>query len=224
MLIELMGPSGVGKSTVLNVLEKNEPSVKTMRKRSEGLNVQDLRFYCDFFNIDNFLNGVIEILSLSSLPPTKKMAAINMVNETAINFAKRCVNKRSHDSNIIEIEDELFLHRSYAILLYSNNFINDVTWYFQSVPIPDAVVIFHAESSTLLKRIRERGKVINTYLYLNDEDILFRVKRSVKMYEIATCELERRNVKVFHINAENKVSKAAKDMAEIINSLGERCE
>ncbi|MFG6668738.1 hypothetical protein ACGK9R_16750 [Halomonas sp. HNIBRBA4712] len=220
MLVEMMGPSGVGKSTVLEALLKVN-SLDGRESVGKVNNIHDLRFFCDFFGDQSFLDGVISIISNSILPPTKKMAAIKIFNDTAIEYAKSKLERSSGRGHGIEIKDEFFLHRSYAVLLNSFEFEKDVKWYFKNVPAPDAVVIFKANSEVILDRIRGRGKVVNTYLYLDDESIINKIKRSEKMYFIAEEELVKRNVRVFHLNAEQNISKSVEKISAILDSLKE---
>ena len=220
MLVELMGASGVGKSTVLEAF-MNESSVKKNVSFTKDYKIHDLRFFCDFFGCEDFLNGSIAIISSSALPPTKKMAAIKILNETAIEYARGKLGRSLGGFDDIELKDELFLHRSYTVLLNSLDFEKNVKWYFENVPTPDAVVIFKASPDTILKRIKDRGKIVNTYLYCNDEDILKKLECSEKMYLVAEQELLKRNVKVFCLNAEKRVSESVKEICLILDFIKE---
>lgn len=222
MLVELMGPSGVGKSTILKAFyEKNEKSGGPQEPKNSascGLAHEDLRFFCDFFELDKFLDGVISILSSANMPPTKKMSAIKMVNDTALVFAQQSLMQQV-DSFVVDIKDEFFLHRSYAVLLYSSNFLEDAEWYFENVPTPDAAVIFTASVATILERIKQRGKLVNSYLYLSDREVLFMVNRSLEMYDMACDILRKRGVRVFYLDADYDLKGSVRSMSDIIKKL-----
>ncbi|MGE6780646.1 hypothetical protein ACQKFL_23700 [Vreelandella titanicae] len=217
MFAEILGPSAVGKSTALKALCVKYDKIIGPDGLKSVLSKDDYRFYMDFFSFDEFLNGCIHIISTSKMRPSQKASAISMLNNTARKHFDRLLSadKKSH-----YLQDELFLHRSFSLLCFSDDLKKVSEWYFSTVPIPDAAIFFNASPDIILKRHKARAVSVNSYMYKDDEQLLEVIKRSSIMYEVAKEVLYSRGVLIHELDANCSPSKTLIKLEKIVKELG----
>lgn len=218
MLIELIGASGSGKTTLISSINNHDGKyfLYSSADSSYKLHKDDKRFYCDFFGKDQiFLNKCIDIVSKSSFKPTQKQSSINMIINS---YGDKFELDKMRESHKI-IVDEFLLHRAFSTLLFSDDFVKDVHWFFSNVPLPDTLIILKCEQDVLLKRIKDRDKEVNTYLYLSETEILWLLEKSKYMFEVAEKLISLRGVPVFVLNTSGEIKKTQADFAFLLESL-----
>lgn len=209
MLIEVLGASGVGKTTICNLVKPDFKDLIFYQSDTVSkLDKEDERYCVDFLNDRKFLDGCIDIIARSKMAPTQKSSAISMLVST---FSEKLYVDRLSESGVVA-SDEFLLHRSFSTLIYSVEFEKDVSWFFKNVPVPEAAIFFTCDVNTLFERVKVRGKLVNTYRYLDSDQMLVVLKRSQKLFNIAAEVLTARGVFVQVLDVsesvENSVSKA----------------
>ena len=211
MNIEIFGASGVGKTTALNKVVERNNNVKRFSSAPE-LDDEDVRFYLDYFGVDEFLEGVIRLVSTSSAKPTQKLSTMQMVFSTARNYVHWKISSGSKDSSSIYVEDEFFLHKSFAVLACVDMNLSSAEWYFNNVPLPDSAIVFTCDSEEVLRRYKSKNKILNSYRYKDDKSIIEMIDKSFDMYRIATSVLKKRGVDVISLSATDSISKVSKKL------------
>lgn len=206
MLLEVMGPSGVGKTSVLNVVSTNPSSgrvfypielARNIKSIKSLLGEEDVRFRMDYTFPTDFVYGCIGVINRGNLKPSQKLLAFKMLDNTLERYIlTKFLNK---DEQLVH--DELLIHRGFALLSNSDNLLVNAKWYFSNVPTPDAVIFMHADPEVVARRVLERGSVINSYRYKNELEIKEVIDRSYEMYEIAIDVLRKRGVIVVSVDA-----------------------
>lgn len=213
MNVEIFGASAVGKSTALDkCIERNSDEIKHFSS-TEELSEEDVRFYLDFFDIDDFINGIIKIIALSPAKPTLKLSAMQMLFATAKSYVKWkffLLSDKNNDK--IYVEDEFFLHKSFAILSCIDMGLEAAEWYFNNVPVPDVAIFMSCPSEKILYRYKERNKTVNSYRYRDDDAILTLLDKSSNVYSLALSILEKRGVDVITLYAGGTVSEVTLDL------------
>lgn len=210
MNVEIFGASAVGKSAALNkCIEKNHKKIDHFSS-SEEISEEDVRFYLDYFDIDYFINGTIKIIALSSAKPTQKLSAMQMLFSTAKNYVRwKLFSISGEDRNKIFVEDEFFLHKSFAILSCIDMDLEAAEWYFSNVPVPDAAIFMSCSSEKILDRYKERNKIVNSYRYKEDDAIMKLLDESTDMYSLALSVLEKRGVDVITLYADGTIEEVS---------------
>lgn len=210
MLCELMGVSGIGKSTLLDMYNKEIPQLNTKLNFSRYSQI-DSRFLCDFSVHSQFLDSVISLIANSSrMFPTQKSTSIRMLIDTAIYYYGNGYHKERKRTfaDYLDIQEELFMHRAFSFLPFCDDFENNTEWYFSNAPVPDRVLILRADKESIVKRIQERKKSVNTYLYFEDKDLSSFIENVESMYAIAEKVLSERGVIVSNINVDCSVGES----------------
>ncbi|MFS8175443.1 hypothetical protein [Vreelandella titanicae] len=221
MFAEILGPSAVGKSTALKALCAKYDKIIGPDGLKSVLSKEDYRFYMDFFDFGEFINGCVHIISTSKMRPSQKISALSMLNNTSRKHFDRllAVDKKSH-----YLQDELFLHRSFSLLCFSDDLKKVSEWYFRAVPIPDVAIFFDASPDVILKRHKARAVSVNSYMYKDDGELLEIIKRSSIMYEVAKEVLHSRGVLIQELDANCSPSKALIKLEKIGKEIGVICE
>lgn len=227
VLVELMGPSGVGKSTILRAAldlrssgqEWFGPHDIEANVTITGSRMQELRDALDHFEPREFVPRCLNIIEASTMVPSQKVSAMVQLRETC----REAIATRAVSSSHPLVHDELLMHRASTLLLYSEDYENQAAWYFDTVPTPDAVAIIHAKVGTILKRVKERSNNrVNTHYNLDDNALRDVIQRSLRENEIAAERLRARGVIVIDIDAERPVQEQAKRLHSFICSLGKQ--
>ena len=215
MRIELLGPSGVGKSTALQAargLRAREPEwigppeaddilEGSLRERDR----ETIRSAIDDPELRAFIDHCITVVAASSMMPSQKVSALRMLQ-------KSCLESRlllSIPDHTVLVHDELLLHRAYSLLLYSDQVEVDAARYFELVPLPEAVVIFCADEDTILSRVRGRQSLPNIYTGLDDAGLRTVISAGIEVATIAKDVLQNRGIGVRTIEVTSGAERSA---------------
>lgn len=224
--VELWGPSGVGKTSImdkasalrqagrwwLNAREVDDRINPSGLSGAAALN--DVRLSFDGFKPAALVDGCFEIILRSSMLPSQKIAALQMLKSTCA----QSMRFRALELSEVALHDELLIHRSIALLAYSADFQRDVAWYFETVPAPDIVVAVTATPQTIMERSLVRGRSINTYYGLNVERQYRRVELCLEMMEIGQPILQARGVKVVELDGELPIAENCVRLNEVLST------
>ncbi|RUR57981.1 class I SAM-dependent methyltransferase [Vreelandella populi] len=208
MNVEIFGASGAGKTTALNKVVERNNNVNRFSSALE-LDDEDVKFYLDYFGVDEFLEGVIRLVSTSSAKPTQKLSTMQMVFSTARNYVRWKISSGSKDNSNIYVEDEFFLHKSFAVLACVDMNQSAAEWYFSNVPLPDSAIVFTCDSEEVLRRYKSKNKTLNSYRYKDDKSIIEIIDKSFDMYDVAISVLKKRGIDVISLSAMDSTSKVA---------------
>lgn len=219
-LVELMGPSGVGKSTILQhamtqhacewITPEEIPYEFFFSDKKQFQ--QAVRNYIDN-SISDFIEATYQMIIQSTMTPSQKLKALKTIQTTA---EKRVLSNYAMEKGYLVVCDELFLHRAFSFLMYSNNLEEDTRRYFATVPVPSAVAIIMADPKKILERIAERQGAVNCYYEKNEKEIFELVQKGLKICSIANEELASRGVRVTRIKSDQAVNDSASMLNQFI--------
>lgn len=220
MLIEIMGPSGVGKTTLLKLASKENSGrwisgdkIKANIDSSSGRDDrQELKNRVDKIINFGFVERCIDIVNKSNMRPSQKFTTLQMFNSSLQNF---CVSKELSKKKVV-VHDELLMHRGFSILTYSENFESDVVWFYKNTPLPNSVLIMKLSAKELFERIKDREFSVNTYRHISDEKLKKLLKKNSEMYVIAKEILKKRKISVESIDTSGDIPNAAN---KLLNSI-----
>jgi hypothetical protein len=219
VIIELMGLSGVGKSTILNEAWniKNiswiKPDCIQKIKAQKSISSDLLRKYIDSIEIDDFVQECIRLINANQMTAMQKTTSIRLLDSAIKEYA--LINISDYKS--IFVHDELLLHKAFSILCHLKNFQESAIWYFSNCPVPKAVIILQDEPSKIVQRLMERKKTINTLYQLTEKEIFSLYNKILSMYQIAEKILESRGVRVYTIQVQPIILDSANSLCEIIS-------
>jgi hypothetical protein len=214
MLIEFMGPSGVGKTSVINRYALVHGS-RDQLQLPQAIDYRATRLLQSWGSDRTagainqslppaFLDGCMDIVIDAYDTPAEKLNAIQMLHDTA----KRWIVLETLRDKSCCLHDELFLHRAFAFLLPHRDWLRHAEWYFNTVPTPDLAIIVTAPPETILGRHKDRGKSVNTYRGRSDDGILELIHRSLGVHGMAASILAERGVRVAHLDATGRLDDA----------------
>ncbi len=223
VLVELLGPSGVGKSTIIKAAQAlrtpkhmwwGAAEIDATITAAEMARPSD-RDALDNFSPPDFVPRCLEIMTASRMLPSQMISASNQLR-MACQFAAAV---RTISSSRPLVHDELLLHRASTVLLYSDTFEKEAAWYFDTVPVPTAAIILRTEADTIVQRVLGRGgQRINTYYNLDDHALRMIIERSLRLTQIAAERLRARDVTILEIDAGQEVSDTAHMVHDFISS------
>ncbi|WP_407352676.1 hypothetical protein [Luteimonas sp. R10] len=209
MRVELLGPSGVGKTTVLQSLKPvlaTRPDMEWLGPASlDKIAAENLccfsakermRLALDEFVPRAFIDTCFRIVTASSMLPSQKVAALTILRKSCeASFALR-----SMDSDTLCIHDELLLHRSISLLPLSADLARDASEYFHLVPVPDIACIVRADVETIVQRALLREHLPNCYFGQDEGRMRQVIGASLKVCDAAATVLSSRGVRVIEID------------------------
>jgi hypothetical protein len=218
MRIEILGPSGVGKSTVLNAAQKmraNEPewigpleADAIVQSSPRGSKKAMTRAAIDDPDLGAFIDHCISVVTASSMLPSQKISALAILR----NSCYESLVLESVPDDTVLVHDELLLHRAYSLLLYSDQAERDGTTYFELVPLPDAAIIFCADEETILSRVLGRNNLPNCYAGLDETGLRRVITTGIEVARVADDVLRARGLPVKSIVASLGVEQAAREL------------
>ncbi|MBX9452112.1 MAG: hypothetical protein KL801_09780 [Mesorhizobium sp.] len=223
VLVELLGPSGVGKSTILRAAQ----ALRTPEQWWWGADEIDStiqagdmvrpsnRDAVDNFYPPDFVSRCLETVTTSRMLPSQMVTAATQLRTTCqVATAVRTISSRHQ-----LVHDELMLHRASTVLLYSDKFEKEAAWYFDTVPVPTAAIVLLTESETIFQRVLRRSEQrINTYYNLDENGLRAIIERSLRLAQIAAERLRARDVTILEIDAGQEVSDTAHMVHDFISS------
>lgn len=226
MIIELAGASGVGKSTCLSKI--SEPLFSHSQVVSGAL-LKNLMIQARKSNHEHFFMMLADRNNIFKSPDftTKIIARINdfdSFDSKKFNLIK-LIDLHRQDFLVRQavqakhlLVDEGFVHASYPFSQISENFASDVDFFISNIPLPDLVIQLHVTPDRLFKRIKARGKVVNSYRYASDEKLLKRLECVEPYLDIMARVLERRGCPVLHVDANRPVKEWSLDLLNIVKN------
>jgi SAM-dependent methyltransferase len=219
MRIELLGASGVGKTTTIRAAEglRGDPVPWFGPAEADALiekspTPQMLRDAIDDAELREFVERCLTSVSASAMLPSQKINAPTFLRKSCFQSAAL----RAVELDRPLVHDELMLHRAFSLLLYSRQLEVDARWYFELVPVPDSVVVFRADPSAIVERVRRRPHLPNVYLGLDDTGLRDAVARSLELSAIAEEILGERGVPVWTIDTTRDIAHGAQELHDFI--------
>ena len=221
MRIEMLGPSGVGKTTLMDAVRSlwedrfifPEMIVELLSTTSDN---DVSRIVNSFFNgktsLDNCLSLALEGISKTHMGFEQKFAAIDLLRESLIQYALSEIN---NTNETFLLHDELLLHRGFSFLSLADDFEDLAERYYRSVPAPDVAVIARAQTEIILERARQK-QTTNCYKGLHDEDMKLVVLKSIALCAIAGETLAKRGVAVRFIDTSGTLEESSAQLNDIL--------
>lgn len=226
--VEVLGPSGVGKSTILKTMRRHQESVsgatwlfpedlvEPLKSLREGTTAgQRLRRAVDEKLPDAFTRTCFKILGESAMCASQKFSAAAILRRSCEDF---------HDISSIEdrgflIHDELLLHRAFSLLPGSHDLERDASEFFSTVPTPPHALILKADAEVILQRVMSRRSLPNCYRFLDHGKLIEEIQRLLTAGDIAEDILRRRGVGVHVIDANGPVEEVGRRIIGLLSTF-----
>lgn len=222
MLIEVMGPSGVGKTTIIEAAA----SLRDLHPLPWSSRTEADDFFAiippaarlgvlDDSEISDVAKRTMRMLGDSSMKPSQSLKALDMLRKAE--FQRQCI--RGANFAMPVLHDELLLNRALSLFLYSANFTQDARDYLANIPVPDAAVVVTNSADHILGHIEQRGKAVNVYRWLEHKELVEVIERGLELCELAVNVLREREVPVLELNSAEDVTENAKILHTWISNL-----
>lgn len=219
MRIELLGPSGVGKSTILARAEELRATPATWRGTAETdalvpakPSTAELRAAIDSPDLRELVDRCVAVVAGSPLAPSQKLGALTLLNRSCYRYGQ----VRARESELPVVHDELLLHRAFSLLVHTADPAREARWFFELVPAPDAAALFWTDVDTIVERVQQRGSLPNVYRGLDQDGLRDAVQRCEQVLEVAEEVLAARGVLVRRIDVGEDVEAGARELASFI--------
>jgi hypothetical protein len=227
MRAELLGPSGVGKSTILEIASQRRstnpewigPSEVDSRMGTppQKPDPMSVRAAFDDLRLRPLVDLAISAVTDSAMSPSQKVLALSFLQRSCSEWVR--LNAASIGTTVVH--DELLLHRAFSLLLHGRDLRSDTTKYFELAPLPDAAIIFVAEPEVILRRVQTRPTAVNCYAGLDEPGLRVAISHGLEIAQIAAEVLSRRDMDVITIDCTDDPGTAAQEMHEFISDLND---
>ena len=219
MRIELLGPSGIGKTTALAVAEKTRGSGACWMGPAEAdlliTKLIDQRIALDDILPQSFLDGCLSITAQAQMYPSQKFRFLEMFHRTC----RHAASLGQIDTDKTIVHGEMRLHRSFSFLFMASDFQRHAEWFYDNVPLPEAAIIVQSSLPVLIERAASRPSRANCYYGLDDEAWHTVLARTLTQTEIAAERLTRRGIPVRILNTDGAAEHAAARLTSLIEEI-----
>ena len=219
MRIELLGVSGVGKTTTLAAAERIRPRPHrwlTPGEVNELLgqkpSTADLGAAIDDPALRAFVEHCITTAATGRMRPSQKVAVLAILRRSCLDTA---TVDRLHTGRVI-VHDELLLHRAFSLLPYALDLQSASRRFFELAPVPEAALVFRAEPGVILQRIAGRPSIPNVYRGLGEVELRDTITRCLEIAEIAVETLRERGVDVLVIDTTGDLAGGVSALTDFI--------
>lgn len=225
--VEVLGPSGVGKSTILRAVADRwktfqvrrfllpEDMVSRLGKLRENTTAgQRTRRAVDAGLPKDFFDTCFRIIGGAGMLPSQKFSAAALLRRSCEDLH----DISSLDDDGVLVHDELLLHRAFSLLPRCENLERDARDYFEQVPVPDLALIIKAEASVIHGRVLQRRHRPNCYRDLSDSELEEVIQRLLQVCDIAQEVLKRRGVDVHVISSDGAPGAAAEHLVTLVQA------
>ena len=226
MRIEMLGPSGTGKTTILDAVQANwadkiifPDTIELFLKQTPDREVS--KALNPMFSGNTALSQDYLSYALGAVAQTNMLYEQKCVVVGAImtNILRHVFADLTSRAGKVVIHDELLLHRGFSFLHFAENFKEAARIYYEKVPAPDVAVIFRAPVEVILERVRRRGGKRNWHKGLDSEGEKQAVQRCLAISDVAAQTLAGRGVDVRIIDTSGTLAESANQLEEIIREF-----
>jgi SAM-dependent methyltransferase/thymidylate kinase len=201
MRIELLGPSGVGKTTTLAAaIASSAPRMWLAPDELATLyltpTADDLRAALDDPAHHDFAAWFISLVADTDMRPSQKVSAMTILRRSCYDVAAIEALALSR----LVVHDELLLHRAFSLLPRVDDVEAATHEYFTRVSLPDAAVIVTADPEIILRRATARGQMPNVYRNLDPNALATIIAKAHRVAEIAAKTLADRGLPVLELD------------------------
>ena len=233
-IVEVIGPPGIGKSTIYNALCKRwrtnaswiyqeallTPGKPSFSAFSKWLEYQFRKFSGKpkkmSLSIDyglQFVNNNVELAHFFwnhlSDPHTYKHEEIgNRFRSSYFLFSDFCRYQAllATGTDKTCVIDEGFLQKSFLLQENKQKMIDIVNRYIPLLPLPDALIYINTTNKdVILDRLGGRKKVIASHLGKDKDALLIDIEKWQFLFELITEKMQRYHIPVYNINGERPV-------------------
>lgn len=220
IVVEILGPTGSGKSAVLNAAKEGlisagftVPDVLAERKTGHPSIVYK-KHVLDELGQREFVKICLDIAARNDWLPSQAMSAMNILAAT---MGADAVT-RSRTASVSVVHDELLLHRAFSFLPRSTRWQEDAALYFAAVPLPTAAVVVSAGAEENLRRLWARGHT-NVTRGLSAKGLQEVVERSQEIAKLAVQLLQGRGLPVLEIDSHQPVEDSALQLLDFAQQV-----
>jgi deoxyadenosine/deoxycytidine kinase len=246
-IIEMIGAPGVGKTTLINALEKKWSKDKKWIPQNKYVVNQNIT---PFFSVQNLLYYYRLLLNKGGIDS-------NLIDWNGYEFAKNnpefldlcwtllSQNKKSDYKNVddrfrnakylftvfgkyqflsnlnderVFVNDEFLLHRMTQITRPLLN-EKEIRDFVRFVPKPNGLIVFNAPVNIILDRIQTRNRKIVKFHGLSDNEISTIVSDEVKKINTMVCMLKELKVSILEVDTTNQINHNVELLMDFIESI-----
>lgn len=216
MRIELLGPSAVGKSTILDAVMAKSAERRWLGPadtETDKPTASQLRAAMDEPTIRKFVRHYIDTAASAPVKPSQLLAMLTILRKSCFDTA----HVAGLSSSLV-VHDELLLHRAFSLLPHAADPDRAARTFFKLVPVPEAAVVFRADATTILDRIAQRATTPNVYQGLDGEALKRTVARCLDIADLAVEALRARDVPVLVLDTSHDLARSTKALEEFITA------
>ena len=247
-IIEIIGPPGVGKSTLYNALCKHwqpdlrwtypdillsvgKPSVVDFKKWIEyKLRIALGKKRARSISVDyglRFISENEEFASLCWNHLSNSDASIcsdldKRYRSAYFLFADFCryqALKETSNKKLCLLE-EGFLQKSFLISKNGSPLPHFIEAYLSFIPLPHAVICLDVENSTIISsRLRQRHKVIASHIGKDDKGLIEETEKWQQTLNFILHELEKKGVLIYRVDGTNTLEENTRHIARILDEI-----
>lgn len=223
MRIEMFGPSGVGKSTIVKTVQPllgdtvifPEDLPHATPQLHQAACAKDHIFEGNK-SLNQFLSFAASAIYLTDTMFEQKSCALRMLHENTLQYIISDI--ASTDDNLL-LHDELFLQRGMSFLQFLDNAEKYARLYYEKAPAPDVAIICRAHATVIMNRNRGRGEYRNCYKGLQANALRASIHKVLAICAIAGDTLARRGIAVRTIDTSGSPEASALQISNIIREF-----
>lgn len=197
--VELLGPSGVGKTTILAALgdlgpgwlgpDSPELGSRAAATRGARVTATDHRSLCTLMRV------AAASIARTDLAPSGQITASDFL----IRSADLHLVCRGLEAPVVH--DELLLHRGFSFLVRTPRLVRDTLGYYARVPLPDLAVVVTAPAELIAERALGRPRLTNVYRDLDRTAVRAAAARGLRVAAFAARVLALCGAAVLRLDA-----------------------
>ncbi len=153
--------------------------------------------------------------------PTDTARTVSTLNMIQPTIDKYMITEKYWEDEKILLIDEGFVQRGGSIFTppepSKDISKDDVVIYSKKIPLPDILILLRVEPEIAESRLKKRsGGYHSEYGKLNKKEMIDRIQRYDRFFDIIYKELRSRDVKVIEVNAERDIHEVVEEVDSII--------
>lgn len=218
MRIEILGPSGVGKTTILAAATSSAQPRRWLAPADLAplmprATARALREAVDRPARQELVEWAISIVAAAEMSPSQKISALTFLRRSC--FEADAITDLALSQPVVH--DELVLHRAFSLFPQVDDVDAVAREFFTRVELPDAAVVVTATPAEIVARVQARGRIPNVYQSRDPEQLHRVVAAAHRIGEVAAGALAERGLPVLQLDASVDAQESASRLIAFID-------